>query len=156
MSAARRHYPESEAPASVVALDLPIASEPEAEWRHYHNRFAPPPRLKKRRKNRRHRAFHVSASFVAGSLLLAELIALVWVYALDLKTLRYSNQLDRDIKTTSLEIALAQDQLASHNATPRLSQWASQLNYRKALSHEMDDVTSNAPLPAIKIKKDAP
>jgi len=131
-----------------------------ADWEHYSSyvpRFTDhhdeEQRQKRRRRLRRHSRFYFSSLFCAGTLLTIELVALVWLYALDLRTIRQSNALDKDIKQTSLRIALTQDRLAAQNASPQLGQWAQQLGFQKATPHDMDDVTSNAPLPVATIKE---
>lgn len=152
MPAAALRHPEPEEPQPA-----PVAPD----WEHYSSyvpRFSghrdEEQREKRRRRLRRHSRFHLSALFCAGTLLTLELVALVWLYALDLKTIRQSNALDHDIKATSLQIALTQDRLAAQNASPRLSQWALELGFVKAAPHDMDDVTKNAPMPvAVKPSK---
>lgn len=153
MPAAAQRHPEPE-----ELEPTPVAP---ADWEHYSSyipRFSghrdDEQREHRRRRLRRHSRFHLSALFCAGTLLTLELVALVWLYALDLKTLRQSNALDRDIKETSLQIALTQDRLAAQNASPRLSQWASELGFVKAAPHDMDDVTKNAPMPVATVKPD--
>ena len=148
MPAAARRHPEPE-----IEYDQPAPVAP--DWEHYSSyvdRFTDQrddeQRARKKQKLRRHKRFHVSSLFIVSTLLTLELVALVGLYALDLRTIRQSNQLDRDIKETSLQIALTQDQLASQNAAPRLSQWASELGFQKAAPHDMDDVTSDARMPA--------
>ncbi len=154
MPAAAQRHPEPEENPSPT----PVAP---ADWEHYSSyipRFSghrdEDERDKRRRRLRRHSRFHLSALFCAGTLLTLELVALVWLYALDLKTIRQSNALDHDIKETSLQIALTQDRLAAQNASPRLSQWASELGFQKAAPHDMDDVTKDAPMPVATVKAD--
>jgi hypothetical protein len=152
MPAAAQRHPEPEENPSPT----PVAP---ADWEHYSSyipRFSghrdEDERDKRRRRLRRHSRFHLSALFCAGTLLTLELVALVWLYALDLKTIRQSNALDRDIKETSLQIALTQDRLAAQNASPRLSQWAQELGFVKAAPHDMDDVTKDTPMPVATVK----
>ncbi len=152
MPAAALRHPEPEENPS----QPPVAP---ADWEHYSSylpRFSghrdDEQREHRRRRLRRHSRFHLSALFCAGTLLTFELVALVWLYALDLKTIRQSNALDHSIKETSLQIALTQDRLAAQNASPRLSQWAQELGFVKATPHDMDDVTKNTPMPVATAK----
>ena len=149
--AARLHPEPEESPQPA-----PVAP---ADWEHYSSyvpRFAghhdDEQRERRRRRSRRHSRFYFSSLFCAGTLLTIELVALVWLYALDLRTIRQSNALDKDIKQTSLRIALTQDRLAAQNASPQLGEWAQQLGFQKAAPHDMDDVTSNAPMPVATAK----
>ena len=155
MPAAALRHPEPEE-------TLPPAPVAPADWEHYSSyvpRFSghhdEEQRDKRRRRLRRHSRFHLSSLFCAGTLVTLELVALVWLYALDLKTIRQSNGLDRDIKETSLQIALTQDRLVAQNASPRLGQWAQELGFVKAAPHDMDDVTSDAPMP-VPFKEEKP
>lgn len=152
MPAAALRHPEPEEEFSPA----PVASP---DWEHYSSyidRFSghhdEDERLRRRRRLRRHTRFRLSSLFCAGTLLTLELVALVWLYALDLKTIRQSNQLDHSIKETSLQIALTQDKLAARSASPRLNEWAQELGFRKAAPHEMDDVTKDALMPVATAK----
>lgn len=145
MPAVAYRHPESE------LQDTPV----DTDWEQYSsfvdnfaNHLGEDERHKAKQKRRRHKRFHVSLVTAVSTIVTLELVALVWIYALDLRTIRQSNQLDRDIKETSLQIALTQDQLSTQNAAPHLKQWAGQLGFVKAAPHDMDDVTSDAPLPA--------
>lgn len=142
------------APASSAAPAFRSAPSPTTEnvdWREvapYVERFTGAPSETERRKRRtlrkRHRHFVMSGVFLAGTLLFAELVGLVWLGALDLSAVRYAASLDHDIQKTSLELALAQNQLAASSSPAQLEKWAAPLGYHKAQLPEMDDVTSNA------------
>jgi hypothetical protein len=130
-------------------------SDPNLEWRtvapyvdHFTGAEPTVDRAAVRRRSRRHRPFHLSGAFLAGMLVFVELMGLVWIYALDLKTLRQEDALKKQIQQTSLQIALGQNELASYKSSPLLAQWAKQLGYRPLQAGDFDDVTSNAPLPA--------
>ena len=101
-------------------------------------------RQTRRAGKQRHRNFVMSGVFLAGTLLFAELVGLVWLGALDLSAVRYADALDRDIAKTSLDLALAQNQLAASSSPAQLEKWAAPLEYHKAGLAEMDDVTGNA------------
>ena len=150
MPAAARRHPQPE-----ELLPAPVASDWE-QLAPLVDRFTDQrddeQRAKRKQKLRRHKRFFVSAPFIVSTLLTLELVALVGLYALDLRTIRTSNQLDRDIKETSLQIALTQDALAAQNAALRLNQWAQELGFQKAAPHDMDDVTGDAPMPVAKPK----
>jgi cell division protein FtsL len=108
-------------------------------------------RARRRRLLRRHKSFASSSStLIAGALLLVQVVALVSLKAAELKVVRVTSKLDRQIQQTSLQIALTQKKLADYNSLPRLDAWAKNAEepYHKATQVEMDDVTSNAPLPA--------
>ena len=107
-------------------------------------------RKRRRGLRKRHRTFVMSGVFWVGVLFGIELVALVFIYSLDLTAVRAAANLDKDIQKTSLDIALAQNQLAVSSSPAKLDAWAGQLGYRKAQLNDMDDVTSSAsaPLPA--------
>ncbi len=148
MPAAALRHPEPEENPS----PSPVAP---ADWEHYSSyipRFSghrdEDERDKRRRRLRRHSRFHLSALFCAGTLLTLELVALVWLYALDLKTIRQSNALDHDIAETHLQLSLTADRLAAQNASPRLNQWAKELGFVKPSPLDIPDrVTDNSPMP---------
>jgi len=147
MPAAALRHPEPEdtpRPAPVVSPD----------WEHYSSyvpRFAghhdDEQRQKRRLRLRRHSRFYFSSLFCAGTLLTLELVALVWLYALDLRTIRQSNALDKEIGQTNLQLMLATDRLAAQNASPRLNQWAKELGFQKPPTDAYDRITSNDPMP---------
>ncbi|HEX9998151.1 MAG TPA: hypothetical protein VGB45_13510 [Abditibacterium sp.] len=139
------------------------STDPNLEWRTvapYVDRFtgAQPTldRAALRRRARRHKPFLLSGAFLAGTLVLIELMGLVWIYALDLKTLRQVDKLDREIAQVQLKKAQTLNKLASYKSSPQLAQWAAQLGYRPIGSSDFDDVTSNAPLPPVPAKKETP
>ncbi len=105
-------------------------------------------RRRRRGLRKRHRIFVMSGVFWVGVLFGIELVGLVFIYSLDLTAVRAAATLDKDIQKTSLDIALAQNQLAASNSPAKLDGWAGQLGYHKAQLNDMDDVTSSAPLPA--------
>lgn len=146
MPAAARRHPEPEIDS------VPVAAEWE-EYSPYIDRFSghrdEDERQQIKLRLRRHKRFHVSAIFIASTLLTLELVGLVWLGSVTLVAYRQSDALSRDIKETSRLIALTQDRIAAQSSSPRLSQWADQMGYKKANpAFDMDDVTSNAPLPA--------
>ena len=108
-------------------------------------------RKRRRGLRKRHRNFVMSGVFWAGLLLGIELVGLVFLYSIDLRALRYEKALDNDIQKTSLEIALAQNQLAASSSPAKLGAWAGQLGYHKAGLTEMDDVTSSTPYVAPRV-----
>ncbi len=110
---------------------------------------APEGEPKRRRGLRkRHRNFVMSGVFWVGLLFGIELVGLVFLYSIDLQAIRHDKALQNDIDKTSLDIALAQNQLALSSSPAKLDAWAGQLGYHKAQLTEMDDVTSSAPAPA--------
>jgi hypothetical protein len=153
MPAAARRHPEPELEPTPVATD----------WEHYSSyvdRFSghldEDERQKIKLRLRRHKRFRLSSLFVVSTLLTLELVALVWLGSVTLVSYRQSDQLSRDIKETSRLIALTQDKISAQNASPRLNQWAGQLGFQKANpAFDMDDVTSNAPMPAPTAKPNA-
>lgn len=152
MPATALRHPETEEP---VAFTSHSADTPSLEWRSvapYVDRFtgaAPATeRAAPRRRSRRHKPFVLSGPFLAGTLVFVELTGLVWIYALQLKTLRQEDALRRQGQDISLQIALNQNKLASYKSSPLLTQWATQLGYRPLRPDDSDDVTSDAPLPA--------
>ena len=107
---------------------------------------APAPHLKRRRGlHKRHRNFVMSSVFWVGVLFGIELVGLVFLYSIDLRALRYEKLLDTKIQKTSLDSALAQNQLALSSSPAKLDVWAGQLGYHKAQLTDMDDVTSSTP-----------
>lgn len=163
MPATALRHPEIESDAFDAAFDAPqiIAYAPsrrsaspqqeDVEWREVAplvERFTGAPteteRHKRRTLKKRHRNFVMSGVFLAGTLLFLELVGLVWLGALDLTAVRAADALDRDIQKTSLDLALAQNQLAASGSPVQLEKWAAPLGYHKAGLAEMDDVTSNA------------
>lgn len=152
MPAAALRHPETD--EEIVA---PSPESPPLEWRTvapYVDRFtgAAPQveRVAARRRARRHRRFVLSGPVLAAALIFVELVALVGLYALDLKALRQEEVLKKQIQVTARQIALNQNELASYKSSPLLSQWATELGYRPIEAGDFDDVTSNAPLPAPK------
>lgn len=144
------------APAARRSVPSPEPAEENVEWREVAplvERFTGAPSETERRRRRvlkkRHRSFVMSGVFLAGTLLFAELVGLVWLYALDLTAVRYAASLDRDIQKTSLDLALAQNQLAASSSPVQLQKWAAPLGYHKAGLGEMDDVTSNSRATAV-------
>ena len=105
-------------------------------------------RKRRRGLRRRHRSFVMSGVFWVGLLFGIELVGLVFIYSLDLTAVRAAATLDKDIQKTSLDIALAQNQLAASSSPAKLDIWAGQLGYHKAQLDDMDDVTSSAPMTA--------
>lgn len=150
MPAVARRHPEPEIESAPVAAD----------WEHYSSyvdRFAghlgEDERQKIKLRLKRHKRFHVSSLFVVSTLLTLELVALVWLGSVTLVAYRQSDKLSRDIKETSLQIALTQDRIAAQSALPRLNQWAGELGYRKYNpAFDMDNVTSDAPMPTATTK----
>lgn len=139
----------SDAPEHDVANE-----EPGVEWqqvaplvdRFINTNQAPAPERKRRRGlHKRHRNFVMSSVFWVAVLFGIELVGLVFLYSIDLRALRYDKALDNDIKKSSLDIALAQNQLALSSSPSKLGVWAGQLSYHKAQLTEMDDVTSSTP-----------
>lgn len=131
--------------------------EPDVEWQEvaplvdrFTNANVTPEAERKHRRGlrRRHRTFVMSGVFWVGLLLGIELVGLVYLYSLDLTAVRMAATLDKSIQKTSLDIALAQNQLAASNSPAKLDIWAGQLNYHKAGLTEMDDVTSSTPMTA--------
>lgn len=102
-------------------------------------------RKRRRGLHKRHRNFVMSAVFWVGLLFGIELVGLVFLYSIDLRALRYEKSLDNDIQKTSLNIALAQNQLALSSSSAKLDIWAGQLGYHKAQLTDMDDVTNSTP-----------
>ena len=126
--------------------------EPGVEWQEVAplvDRFtneAPEAERKRRRGlHKRHRNFVMSSVFWVGVLFGIELVGLVFLYSIDLRAIRYEKSLQSQIDKTSLDIALAQNQLAASSSPAKLDIWAGQLGYHKATLNEMDDVTSSAP-----------
>lgn len=156
MPATALRHPETEEEIVLPAVS-PIqnsSSDPNLEWRTvapYVDRFtgAQPTidRAAIRRRSRRHKPFLLSGAFLAGTLVFIELMALVYLYALDLKTLRQVETLDREIRQVQLQKARTLDKLAAYKSSPQLAQWATQLGYRPIGPGDFDDVTSNASLP---------
>ncbi|RYX84550.1 hypothetical protein EON83_09370 [bacterium] len=154
MPAAARRHPEPEFEPTPVDTD----------WEHYSSyvdRFSghldEDERQKIKLRLKRHRRFHVSSLFIVSTLLTLELVALVWLGSVTLVAFRQSNQLDRDIQETNLQIALTQDRLSAQKASPRLNQWANELGFQRANpAFDMDDVTSDAPMPAPTAKAPSP
>lgn len=105
-------------------------------------------RKRRRGLRKRHRTFVMSGVFWVGVLFGIELVGLVFIYSLDLTAVRAAATLDKNIQKTSLDIALAQNQLAASNSPAKLDGWAGQLGYHKAQLNDMDDVTSSAAMPA--------
>lgn len=104
-------------------------------------------RKRRRGLHKRHRNFVMSGVFWVGLLFGIELVALVFLYSIDLRAIRYEKSLQSQIDKTSLAIALADNQLAASSSPAKLDGWAGQLGYHKAQLTEMDDVTSSAPMP---------
>ncbi len=111
------------------------------------NKTPDPDRTRRRGLRKRHRNFVMSGVFWVGLLFGMELVGLVFLYSIDLQAIRYDKALQNDIDKTSLDIALAQNQLALSSSPAKLDVWAGQLGYHKAQLAEMDDVTSSAPAP---------
>lgn len=103
-------------------------------------------RKRRRGLRKRHRSFVMSGVFWVGLLFGIELVGLVYLYSLDLMAVRAAAALDKSIQKTSLDIALAQNQLAASSSPAKLDVWATQLNYRKAQLDDMDDVTGSTPM----------
>ena len=140
-----------DAPPPDYGVEAP-ADEDSVEWQEVAplvDRFTDevPEAERKRRRGlrKRHRNFVMSGVFWVGLLFGIELVGLVFLYSIDLRALRYEKALDGDIQKTSLDIALAQNQLAASSSPAKLDAWAAQLGYRKAQLTDMDDVTSSAP-----------
>ena len=146
------------APASEehdVATEI---DEPSVQWQEVAplvGRFTnetPTPNKRHRGLHKRHRNFVMSSVFWVAILFGIELVGLVFLYSIDLRALRYEKDLDNQIQKTSLNIALAQNQLALSSSPSKLDVWAGQLGYHKAQLTDMDDVTSStppvAPIPA--------
>jgi len=147
MPAAARRQPEPEEllPAPVVSDWEQLAPLVDRFTDHRDDEL----RAKEKARLRRHKRFYVSSLFVVSTLLTLELVALVGLYALDLRTIRQSNALDHDIKTASLQIALVADKEAEMKAAPLLNQWAQELGFQKMNgSTPSDRVNSSAPMPA--------
>ena len=145
----------STAPAEVV--------EDQIEWKEvaplvgrFTNTVPEAERKRRRGLRKRHRTFVMSGVFWVGVLFGIELVGLVFIYSLDLTAVRAAATLDKDIQKTSLDIALAQNQLAASSSPAKLDGWAGQLGYHKAQLTEMDDVTSSAPMPVATPKNPAP
>ncbi len=129
--------------------------EERVEWREvaplvdrFTNAVPEAERRRRRGLRKRHRTFVMSGVFWVGVLFGIELVGLVFIYSLDLTAVRAAATLDKSIQKTSLDIALAQNQLAASSSPTKLDGWAGQLGYRKAQLNDMDDVTSSAPMPA--------
>ena len=137
-------------------------SPPEVEWHEVApliDRFtgqSPDNDRLRRRRTRGHRNFVISAALCAGTLLFLQLLILISIKASELETVRTASALDREIRQTSLQIALAQKQLAAHDSLPLLNRWASEMGYKKATIQEMDDVTSNARFQLPKVPDETP
>lgn len=101
-------------------------------------------RIERQIQRRAHKRFFLSSTFVAGTLLFAQLLGLIYLYGLELQTLRQDARVEREISRAQLDISLAQSQLAATKSDAELAQWSGQLGYRKAQILEMDDVTSRA------------
>ena len=136
--------------------------EPGVEWREvaplvdrFTNDVAAPERKRRRGLHKRHRNFVMSSVFWVGVLFGIELVGLVFLYSVDLRALRYEKLLDSKIQKTSLDIALAQNQLALSSSPSKLDVWAGELGYRKAKLTDMDDVTSSTPYVAPTPEADA-
>lgn len=104
-------------------------------------------RKSRRGLHKRHRNFVMSSVFWVGLLFGIELVFLVFLYSIDLRAIRYEKSLQSQIDKTSLDIALAQNQLAASSSPAKLDVWAAQLGYHKAQLTEMDDVTSSSSAP---------
>lgn len=129
--------------------------EQDVEWREvaplvdrFTNAVPEAERRRRRGLRKRHRTFVMSGVFWVGVLFGIELVGLVFIYSLDLTAVRAAATFDKDIQKTSLDIALAQNQLAASSSPAKLDGWAEQLGYHKAQLNDMDDVTSSAPMPA--------
>ena len=138
----------SDAPAELEAEQ----EEPNVEWQEvaplvdrFTNETPAPDRKRRRGLHKRHRNFVMSSVFWVGVLFGVELVGLVFLYSIDLRALRYEKSLDNQIQKTSLNIALAQNQLALSSSPSKLDVWAAELGYNKAQLTDMDDVTSSAP-----------
>ena len=128
--------------------------EPRVQWQEVAplvDRFTnrtPAPHKRRRGLHKRHRNFVMSSVFWVAVLFGVELVGLVFLYSIDLRALRHEKDLDNQIQKTSLNIALAQNQLALSSSPSRLDAWAGELGYHKAQLTEMDDVTSSTPFVA--------
>ena len=126
--------------------------EPRVQWQEmaplvdrFTNEVPAQDRKRRRGLHKRHRNFVMSSVFWVGVLFGIELVGLVFLYSIDLRALRYDKSLDNQIQKTSLDMALAQNQLALSSSPSKLDGWAGQLGYHKAQLTDMDDVTSSAP-----------
>ena len=106
-------------PAPELAPDEKVRDEPGVEWHEvaplvdqFTNRVPEAERRRRRGLRRRHRSFVMSGVFWVGLLFGIELVGLVYLYSLDLTAVRAAANLDKEIQKTSLQIALAQNQLA--------------------------------------------
>ncbi len=141
----------SDAPAPVPVPQEQELEEPCVQWQEVAplvDRFTnetPAPNKRRRGLHKRHRNFVMSSVFWVGVLFGIELVGLVFLYSIDLRALRYEKSLDTQIQKTSLNIALAQNQLALSSSPSKLDVWAGQLGYHKAQLTDMDDVTSSTP-----------
>ena len=155
---AHEYEPDFVAYSHVSEAPAPQEQEPEAtrvEWQEvaplvdrFTNETPAPDRKRRRGLHKRHRNFVMSSVFWVGVLFGIELVGLVFLYSIDLRALRHEKDLDNQIQKTSLNIALAQNQLALSSSPSKLDVWAEQLGYRKAQLTDMDDVTSSTPFVA--------
>lgn len=161
MPATALRHPEIEPASFDAPYDAPAYAPPrrstvspgetDVEWREVAplvERFTGAPSETERKKRRilrkRHRNFVMSGVFLAGTLLFAELVGLVWLGALNLSAVRYADGLDREIANTSRGKSLAESELAVSSSPAQLEKWAGPLGYHAAHLDEFDDVTSNA------------
>jgi hypothetical protein len=151
-----RRHPKMSTALRHPEIDTPVVPPAESiEWREvspYVDTFtgAPPESegIQRRSKLKSHRRFRVSGAFCAGAVVFAQLLVLVSLFSMELKLIRNASKLDEQIRQTQLEISLVDMKLASGKSTPKLSTWATELNYRKAHQLEIDDVTTRSPMPS--------
>ena len=140
--------------ASAEQIEYLEQDEENFEWKEvapmvgrFTNEVPDSERKRRRGLRKRHRTFVMSGVFWVGLLFGIELVGLVFIYSIDLTAVRAAATLDKSIQKTSLDIALAQNQLAASGSAGKLNGWAEQLGYHKAQLNDMDDVTSSAPAP---------
>jgi cell division protein FtsL len=103
-------------------------------------------RRTRRALRRAHRPFRLSMTAgVASSLVLLQLVALLWLKGVALSARNRADVLDRKITEISGEIAKTEDAVAKLSSPPQLKQWAEELGMRPVTQADIDDIRQRTP-----------
>lgn len=104
-------------------------------------------RAARRQARRRHRPFRLTwQASIAGCILMAQLVALLWMQGVALSARNRSYKLDKDIADKYSAVTRTQKEIAGLDSASRIAAWAGQRGWQVASQDRLDSVTNLTPV----------
>lgn len=143
-----RHRPLNAPPLSMsVAGTATLASPALAYGDVVHEELPDTGRAARRRSRRAHRPLEWSWPLGVGvTVLLAQLVALLWLQGLALSARNRSYALDKSIAQAQEGVSRTQKEIAALDSSPQIAQWARARGWSVATQDRLDPLTKSEPL----------